>query len=349
MITIDPAMDALLACASSDEQSLWYLTEGTAATVEPLRRLGDCQVSTNRFDVHSASIDCGLTSCFSDWREPRRLFDAVYLRICKEKQVNLHLANAAWQNLRVGGRLNVAGQKDEGIKSLAANLTLHFDVSSPLRKSGNSYLVQLRKTRDSDTPPFDKLDYESMQTITEIRGRPVWSKPGVYGWKKVDPGSRLLVETIASFAASFKDEQVLDLGCGYGYLTLATGGFQIAHYTATDNNAAALECTAQNAEVHALPVTVVAGDCADTIETLFDTVLCNPPFHLGFAVEASLTETFLAAARRCLKPNGRALFVTNSFIPIEKKAVQHFASVATLANNRQFKVCCLEKPRKRSR
>lgn len=348
MNNTDPAMDALLACASSDEQSLWYLAEGTAATVEPLRRLGDCQVCTNRFDLHRAGIACGLTSYYSDWREPQGLFDAVYLRICKEKKVNLHLANAAWRNLRVGGRLNLAGQKSEGIKSLAANLTPHFDVLNPLRKSGTSYLVQLRKAHEGDTPPFDQLDYESMQIIAKIRERPVWSKPGVYGWKKVDPGSQFLVETIALFAASFEDQQVLDLGCGYGYLTLATGDFQIAHYTATDNNAAALECMAFNAKVHALPVTVIAGDCADTIDTRFDTVLCNPPFHLGFAVEASLTDSFLASARQRLKPNGRALFVTNSFIPIEKKAAQHFASVTTLANNRQFKVCCLEKPLKPS-
>ncbi len=87
---------------------------------------------------------------------------------------------------------------------------------------------------------------------------------------------------------------------------------------------------------------MIAGDCADTVEGNFDLVLCNPPFHRGFDVDNELTRHFLSAARKKLDRGGVAVFVVNSFIPIEKKLGGLFRKVQTLLNDRQFKVLALE-------
>jgi 16S rRNA (guanine1207-N2)-methyltransferase len=70
-------------------------------------------------------------------------------------------------------------------------------------------------------------------------------------------------------------------------------------------------------------------------------VICNPPFHQGFDVEAELTTRFLQAARDRLARNGTALFVVNQFIPLERKAQPLFKSVHEICRARGFKVIAL--------
>ncbi|MDR2212236.1 MAG: methyltransferase, partial [Pseudomonadales bacterium] len=115
---------------------------------------------------------------------------------------------------------------------------------------------------------------------------------------------------------------------------------------ATDNNAAAIHAAAYNLERSIPPghFAVMLDDCAAALHTPVDLIVCNPPFHQGFAVEGALTERFLAAARRLLKPNGQALFVVNAFIPLERKAAAMFGAINTLANDRRFKVLSLSRP-----
>jgi 16S rRNA (guanine1207-N2)-methyltransferase len=118
---------------------------------------------------------------------------------------------------------------------------------------------------------------------------------------------------------------------------------------ATDNNAAAIEaCSANLSALRGSSQTqVLASDCGADLEERFDLILCNPPFHQGFEVEQDLTDRFLAAARRLLKPRGRALFVVNSFIPLERKADGLFAGIQLLSDNHRFRVVALSAPARR--
>jgi 16S rRNA (guanine1207-N2)-methyltransferase len=50
---------------------------------------------------------------------------------------------------------------------------------------------------------------------------------------------------------------------------------------------------------------------------------------------------FLQASKRLLTTAGQALFVVNTFIPLEHKAKPHFAQVNVLANNGLFKLVAL--------
>lgn len=70
--------------------------------------------------------------------------------------------------------------------------------------------------------------------------------------------------------------------------------------------------------------------------------MCNPPFHRGFDVDGDLARDFLIAAKQKLAADGTAIFVVNSFIPLEKKLAGLFTSTHLLADNRQFKVLALK-------
>ena len=91
----------------------------------------------------------------------------------------------------------------------------------------------------------------------------LYSKPGVYGWKKIDTGSKLLIDTVKPILRNMNTEtlSVLDLGCGYGYLTLCLTDLAFRKYLATDNNAAALIAAQRNFAERELTVDLSLDDC----------------------------------------------------------------------------------------
>ena len=201
------------------------------------------------------------------------------------------------------------------------------------------------KSRDySAGERLDDKDYSSLRPIFELNGRAVISKPGLFGWDKQDQGSALLIECAEQFLQQCErqPQSLLDLGCGYGYLSLSSYRWsQIETRWATDNNAAAVKCMQVNAQAHCLDVTVSADDCGQRIGDQFDLILCNPPFHQGFSVDSSLTDKFLHNSHKRLNPHGTALFVVSQFIGLEEKAAGIFCQVTQLKSDGQFKVLAL--------
>lgn len=357
----DPSSMELLQClAESQGRCLWLAEENQLALLSQLMPYASkLDLLSNRWDIADRAQKIGLQGIFNDWQftpakqEPlteifgkwqASMYDQVFLRICKEKPVNHHLLHQAYLQLNVDGTLTLAGEKSEGIKSYWQSAAELFGDDQRLQKIGNCYRAQfIKKAAKLTTIPEPSESYRKIQVIGQWDNQPIYSKPGVYGWNKIDHGSRLLLDQLNTLTShhSGKVSSILDLGCGYGLLTLATSRFSCERRVATDNNAAALICTQLNATVRNLEVEVVAGDCGNTVSGKFDLVLCNPPFHRGFDVDRDLTSYFLGAARAKLNPGGAALFVVNSFIPIERKLEGLFRETATLKNDNQFKVLLL--------
>jgi 16S rRNA (guanine1207-N2)-methyltransferase len=305
----------------------------------------------NRSDICNSARLQGWPCSFSDFE-----FDAVQLagrqqavyRISKEKRVVEHVLQALWQLLPVGGVLCIAGYKQEGVKTFAARAQQTWLCETTLARGRQQlHLYRFVKTGSAATP-LNADDYHALRPIGNWQHRTVYSKPGIFAWNRFDAGSLFLLEQLPQYLpgllqTSSHDRVALDLGCGYGLLGLALLEAGCSRVVATDNNAAALLACARNLEQHAAAqtVSVVAGDCGDTMSERFDVVLCNPPFHQGFGVEQDLTDRFLQGTRRLLKPGGRALFVVNAFIPLERKAAPLFAEVQTMADNRRYRVVLL--------
>ncbi|MFO1081746.1 MAG: methyltransferase, partial [Reyranellaceae bacterium] len=71
---------------------------------------------------------------------------------------------------------------------------------------------------------------------------------------------------------------------------------------------------------------------------IYDSIVCNPPFHAGRAAQPSLGQAVIAAAARALRPGGRLVLVANRGLPYEASLAADFASVETLADNNKFRV-----------
>jgi len=102
---------------------------------------------------------------------------------------------------------------------------------------------------------------------------------GVFSPKRLDPGTRLLLESAPPPPAQ---GNLLDLGCGYGPLALVLAARAPgARIWAVDTNARALALTAANAHRAGLPNVSCARPDDPAIPERFDLIWSNPPIRIG--------------------------------------------------------------------
>ncbi|WP_052692091.1 methyltransferase [Teredinibacter purpureus] len=345
-----------------DADILWVADENMPPeALHQLSRFEQLTFLTNRADVYAsaknvltlpAAVVCFSDFDFTDFNLASKKFDAIVYRISKERAVCHWVLNNTLPLLKPEGRLVLAGDKNDGIKSYVDKASTVLGFAGRAQKKGNGYIANLKVNTARPIAECERLDdknYPLSRNIGTLYGQTFSSKPGIYGWDKFDAGSRILVDTFYDWIKTLEDENTLkeltalDLGCGYGLLSLALHNAGIGGIIATDNNAAAVAmCDLNLTNNHATNFTVTAADCGKGINTHADIVLCNPPFHQGFSIDSSLTARFIQAAANTLRRQGVAFFVVNAFIPIEKVAQNHFKFCTTLFNNKQFKVLMLK-------
>jgi 16S rRNA (guanine1207-N2)-methyltransferase len=297
---------------------------------------------SNRWDIAEAAQKKGFKAEFSDFdlsQYKTNSMDNFFYRISKEKAVTHHIINQASRILKPQGRLWLCGEKGDGIKTYVEKASHLLGCEKNIQKNGASYSSQLTK-KSLENSLINDDDYSVLRPSLHFQEKTIYTKPGQFGWNKIDQGSEFLVSQLLNITElnNTRFEHCLDLGCGYGFLTLATLSLNINQRTLTDNNAAALLSANYNCEIFGLAANVIASDAGQQLNTTFDLILCNPPFHQGFTVDGDLTDKFLTNAKHLLSKKGVAYFVVNQFIPIEKKAISHFKSVHLIARNKSFKV-----------
>ena len=305
-------------------------------------------VFSNRFDIANAAEKAGLDCTFNDFDfsalQPQS-FDGLLYRVSKERATSHHIINQASALLKPNATLLLGGEKNDGIKTYVKQAGQLFGNPVNAEKHGKAYMASIQTYQLGGDPLNDK-QYAQLRPLQLNDNLSLQSKPGIFGWDKIDRGSAFLVDHLPEFLNRYPKapRSLLDLGCGYGYLAYSASQCGFERIVATDNNAAALLSATQNlSSLRDIQCTVVAADAGDQVSAQFDTVLCNPPFHRGFAVDSDLSARFLKNTQRLLKPSGRALFVVNTFIPLEQNAKPYFNSIEVLANNGAFKLIALKK------
>ncbi|MEX2962688.1 methyltransferase [Microbulbifer sp. TYP-18] len=317
-------------------ETLWIADENSKPLlVQGVDFRGD--LLTNRWDIAKLSEHQTARTFFNDFRidELSRRYRSVVYPLSKEKAVVHHIINCCPSMLGQGGELKMLGSKRSGIKSYASKSAAYFGSAPQLRKCGSDYIsvslfnsdAELGKTLDGD-------NYPELRKPPALGG--LISKPGQFGWDKVDIGSDLLATQFEQYLPP-TGARIVDLGCGYGYLSSRLKKLGNFHITATDNNAAALLACERNFKLLEIEGVVVPSDAgADLEANIADFLVCNPPFHQGFQVEGDLTDRFLKQSARLLCDRGQALFVVNEFIPLARKAKQFYAEVKLLCKAQGF-------------
>lgn len=296
---------------------------------------------SNRCDVAAALNARGIAATLSDFdlSATPPVAHALF-RVAKEKALVHHVINAALEKLPPGGTLMLSGYKGDGIKTYIEKAATRAQGEVQIERDSGALLGIITRGAELGAPLND-MDYAQPRQIALSDEFTVWTKPGVFGWQKIDAGSAFLCEHLTQVWPQ-APQHVLDLGCGYGYLTVrAAAQWPTAHFIATDNNIAATQICARNLQERKIMGRVECSDVGDTLHAKFDAILCNPPFHQGFAHERALTEKFLRQTQRLLQRGGRALLVVNQFIGLEKIAEPLFKRVDVIASNKSFKLVVL--------
>ncbi|MFM1958343.1 MAG: hypothetical protein RI929_706 [Actinomycetota bacterium] len=131
----------------------------------------------------------------------------------------------------------------------------------------------------------------------------VQAASGTFSASKLDPGTSILLSKFEEFPS---EGNVLDLGCGWGPISLAIASFQPGTKVwALDVNTRSLDLAKSNATKLGLGNIEVVTSEQIPADLRFDAIWSNPPIRIGKAALHDLLKTWLPR----LESGGRAMLV----------------------------------------
>jgi 16S rRNA (guanine1207-N2)-methyltransferase len=234
----------------------------------------------------------------------------------------------AWESVRPGGAIVVAGDNHDGAKSLRKYVARHCGEVESLSKHHAIGFVLTRSGESNPFPPTPKPRRNAFEIA-----------PGMFSADGPDEGSKLLAAHLDGRIAG----RVADFGAGWGYLgtQLLAACPGITQFDSIEADHAALQAARTN--LSPLSETCpIAFHWLDLVSEMppgtFEWIVMNPPFHQGRAATPALGASFIAAAARVLGPGGRLLMVANRNLPYEAALQRDFAGFRVLAETSGFKV-----------
>ncbi|MFQ6050392.1 MAG: class I SAM-dependent methyltransferase [Candidatus Hydrothermarchaeota archaeon] len=116
---------------------------------------------------------------------------------------------------------------------------------------------------------------------TKIRGYyfEFYTASGVFSSKQIDYGTRLLLD----YAEIDKNDDILDLGCGYGVIGIVAAKITDGKVYLTDINKRAVWLAKKNIRLNRVNAIALHGDLYEPVKDLrFDKILTNPPISAGY-------------------------------------------------------------------
>lgn len=268
--------------------------------------------------------------------QPDRLqgvgMDVVLYAATRFAEENLVSLARGWRMLKPGGWLVVAQHNDLGAKRLDGVVKRLGERHTLSKNHCRAIAVQ----KDHAEP--DVVAEWLLQDVPQqVEDTPLKAAPGMFSWRKVDAGSRLLIDALPKSLSG----KGADICAGWGYLSwaLLESRPAIGHITLIEAEKRALDMAKQNLAAHAAKCDFVWADATRPLAAKgLDWAVMNPPAHdmLQSAPEASAA--IFSAAADALKSGGKLYLVANRHLPYERTLDQLFSSQATTHETNEFKV-----------
>ena len=271
-------------------------------------------------------------------------FDIVFAALPKNQIESMSMIAQALRFLKPGGQLCVAAHNKAGGGRIVKNLE-QFGIADIHNETRNRCRVVWAQVDEFDEAAFDAaLLAGGMQPVLDGAFQ---SRPGVFGWNKIDQGSQILLQHLPANITG----EVADFGCGYGYLSKALAAHEdIKTLHLIDADFFALHACQENLKGIKKPEAVehifhwldLAGRSSheNDIPRDLDSIVMNPPFHEGKTTDTAIGHAFIRNAAESLKQGGQLWMVANKQLPYEDVLKQNFSSMEKVFEGQGFKVFC---------
>ena len=271
---------------------------------------------------------------------PQQKYDRIFLAGTQHHRETLYHMAMALDLLSEGGILICAGLNHEGGKRLKKDMQKTGLAVHDLSKFKGRVVWAHKQDKDLNEAILTQWEKDG-QKQDILSGR-FLSRPGIFGWNKIDAGSSLLAEYMPQEISG----TVADFGCGYGYLScqILENSSNITKIHIIDCDSRAVSLCEKNLRSlnHGAEIIPLWSDiCLDhqNIPENLDYIIMNPPFHDGKETDIKRGQAFITSAHRCLKAGGQLWMVANTHLPYEKILGSHFKTVCEITQQNGFKIC----------
>lgn len=324
LVALDPGASVLIAnplkiaafpLAEPDQTDLWQWWKGAANALD------------GQGNLLSASGPDGS-----------RQYDAVLIRLPRQREEGQFLMATAWDNLKPGGLFMVAAANDTGGARLEKDLGWLSDC-----QSASKYKCRV-VWGIKDAVSLCPKTWLTAGALQKNGQTGLWTQAGLFSWDRVDPATAML---LAHLPKNFTGAMA-DLGCGYGVLALhmLNQNPGLKKLSCVDADARALRVCEKTIS-EKFPNAVVDYHWADLSRPAalnpVDLVVMNPPFHAEKALAIDIGQSFITNAAALLKKQGELLMVANAHLPYEALLAQSFSSVEKKFEGQGFKIFAARK------
>lgn len=183
-------------------------------------------------------------------------------------------------------------------------------------------------TNDKHTHDYRSIKYELNGTSYIFK-----TDAGVFSRNDVDFGSDLLIKTVFDDVSNQNPTSMIDMGAGYGVISIVLSDQLNLESTAVDVNLNALALTKQNAKK--FNVATMSREDYNHAQITTDLYITNPPFRAGKSIVMEIIED----AHKRVAEEGRFYMVVQKKqgMPSYKKAIEQlFNNVETLAKSKGY-------------
>lgn len=260
-------------------------------------------------------------------------YDAVLIAGTRQHQENIYAMAAGLNILKKGGLFLCAAANDKGGKRLKKDAqTIGLSVFEESKyKSRIIWNENTAIDRNDLSGIMAEGEYQDILEGDHI------SRPGIFGWNRIDTGSDLLIKTI-----DHDDIKGVgaDFGCGYGYLAkniLKNDSVTTIHCIDADSRAVeACRRTFKNDPRATFLWADLTG--SDSLPGQMDFIVMNPPFHQGVHNAPQAGQKFIEKAAKSLKKGGILWMVANNHLPYEAILKSAFTQSDMIKNAQGFKI-----------
>lgn len=187
----------------------------------------------------------------------------------------------------------------------------------------------------------DNLKSEIRELSYIYNGKPFifLSDNGVFAKNKIDYASRLLVESFLKLVNTREEDcNLLDVGCGYGYMGIVIGGVLGCCIDLVDVNKRAVHLSERNKKLNNVKGRAFISNAYESVKNKYKYIITNPPIRAGKDVVLDI----LVNAKGHLEDGGELWFVINKDQGAKsiKKIMDECYKVEVVAKSKGFFVFC---------